>query len=342
MNATPKTAIVVLNWNGKADTLACLDSLRQMDYPAHRVIVVDNGSSDDSVAAIREAHPWVHLIENGTNLGFAGGNNVGIRAALRDDAEFMLILNNDTEVAPDFLKALTEEAMRQPQAGVLAPKIYYYDQPDRIWYGGGRWNAAKRRFEQIGDGEPDCGQYDAVGETEFIVGCAMLIRASVFREIGLLDERFFLNYEEIDFCGRARQAGWRLVYVPKARLWHKISVSFGGEESPLKLYFTFRNRLLWAGKALPPAARLALHWSVYRAFVSRFLEPVLHAFRRGPRSAAWTLKSVLRSPLNRAWYKGIRDYWRGRFGICPQDVWDLQAEWKTMRRSVEAGRPAND
>ena len=332
----PLVAIVVLNWNGKNDTVACLRSLQTLTYDNHLLIVVDNGSDDDSVACIRAEFPSLHLIETGKNLGFADGNNAGIRFALEHDADYVLLLNNDTEVDKKLIEALVEAAVEYPAGGIFGPKIYYHAESSRIWYAGGLWNEDKKYFEQKGDGEIDKGQYDATEQTEFVIGCAMFIRSEVFEKIGLLEPKFFLNYEEIDFCTRARAAGFQNIYVPEGMLWHKISASFGGEESPLKIYFTFRNRLLWAERNLSLGRILSIHWSVYKGFKTRFLMPLIQcgvgkwSLKRG----LWAFFSAIRSPANQAWFKGIRDYWLRRFGNCPQDVWELQRHWKILQKNI--------
>ncbi len=293
--------------------------------------MVDNGSSDGSADTFRALGSRIQVIETGCNLGFAGGNNAGIRHALDTGADYVLLLNNDTTVATDLVSRLVESAATRPDGGIFGPKIYFHADPKRIWSAGGMWLADRQHFAQRGDGELDHGQYDTISDDDFVVGCAMFIRREVFGRIGLLDEDFFLNYEEIDFCTRARKAGFANIYVPSGHVWHKVSVSFGGEDSPLKAYFTFRNRLLWAHKQLSFKQRLVLHWSIYRRGFVCFLVPVLGAAKHGPRAMLWAWRGTLNSPLNQAWYKGIRDYWRRRFGACPKDIWELQKRWKAMR-----------
>ncbi|MGO9445253.1 MAG: glycosyltransferase family 2 protein [Thiobacillaceae bacterium] len=332
----PRVCVLILNWNGKQDTLECLASVSKMAYDKLDILVVDNGSADDSVQAVREGYPNAAVIETGANLGFAEGNNVGIRWALAHGADYVLLLNNDTTVDEDLINSLVAAAERYPAGGIFGPKIYYHADPARIWYAGGVWNEDKKYFEQKGDGEVDKGQYDAPGPTEFVIGCAMFIRSEVFKRIGLLEPKFFLNYEEIDFCTRARAAGFENIYAPTGKLWHKISVSFGGEESPLKIYFTFRNRLLWAERNLSIGRILGVHWSVYRSSVPKFLMPLLqkNSGDSSLKRRLWAFTSAIRSPANRAWLKGIRDYWFRRFGNCPEDVWELQRQWKVLRKRI--------
>jgi len=339
VGSEPSVALIVLNWNGREDTLDCLSSIEQVHYSNLHVIVVDNGSSDGSVDALRVRFPEVDLLANAENLGFAEGNNVGIRYALASGAAYVLLLNNDTIVDPQLISELVHAASLYPHAGVLGPKIYYHSVPNRIWSAGGRWNERAMRFEQVGDGDEDEGQHDSICETEFVVGCAMFVPAAVFEQVGLLEPAFFLNYEEIDFCARVKKAGWGNLFVPRAKLWHRVASSFGGEMSPLKTYFTFRNRLLWAERNLSLRRRAAIHRSVYASFSRRFTRPAIEALRNPGnrlRNAAWALRSAWRSPVNRAWLYGLRDYWRRRFGVCPEDVWTLQRQWLRLDRGSSA------
>lgn len=335
---TPAIQIILLNWNGRDDTLACLESLRQLDYPAYHVILADNGSSDGSVAAIREAFPEVEIIENGANLGFAEGNNRGIARALESNAEFILLLNNDTVVDPGMLTALVQAAERMPRGGVYGPKIYFFDEPNKLWYAGGYWDARTLSFGEHGAGEEDRGQFDTLAETDWVIGCAMFVRAEVFRAVGMLEPSYFLNNEEIDFCSRVRRAGHPCVYVPHARMWHKISVSFGGEHSPMKEYFSARNRLLWAQRNATWPLRLRIHLSSTRQLVQRFLAPLLGYRVPTPFTLKdwwWTINEAFRDPRNRAYFLGFRDFWLGRFGNCPEVVRVLAKQWAAQQRAAK-------
>ncbi len=279
--------------------------------------------------------PNTIVLETGENLGFAEGNNVGIRYALERGADFVLLLNNDTIVHPGILQSFVDGARCRPDGGVFGAKIYYHAEPSKIWYAGGAWAPKSMCFMQVGDGDTDHGQFEDIVTTEFVIGCAMFIPSPVLRQIGLLEPMYFLNYEEIDFCTRVTRSGFANVFVPTAKLWHKISVSFGGEDSPLKTYFTFRNRLLWAKRNLPFRQRVAIHWSIYAQVNARFFGHLLRTEggdRRTLRGLLWRAASALKSANNRAWWLGIRDYWRCRFGTCPPEVWELQRNWKTLRK----------
>lgn len=318
----PRVAVIVLNWNGGETTLRCLRSLRLLEHPDIRTIVVDNGSVDGSVSAIHEQFPEVTLIETGANLGYAGGNNAGIRVALGDSAtRYLLLLNNDTHVHPRLVSEMVAAAECSAVSEIYAPKIFYADRPDILWFAGGFWDAHGFDFFHRGDGVADTHQFDDAPEIDYASGCALFVKREVVEHVGLLDERFFLMYEEADWCYRARKAGYRCRLAPHAMVWHKVSHSFGGAQSPRIAYFSYRNRLLWAEKHLPLLSRLQM-------FVHVMLEltlPSLRAFpqRRTPMSKRiyWlSLRRQLfapsryRSIVYRSGLRGVRDYLLRRFG----------------------------
>jgi GT2 family glycosyltransferase len=269
----PQVAVIVVNWNGGQKTLDCLASLRQMDYPGFDVLVVDNSSTDGSMEAIRESFPEVSLIETGANLGFTGGNNVGMRHALDRGADYVLLLNHDTEVATDLLTCLVDAVETDPEVGIAGPLIYYYDQPGTIWSAGGAVDRWRGQTRMIGLDELDSGQYgSAAREVDFVSGCALLARRSVLEQVGLLDERFFAYYEEVEWCLRARRAGFRTINVPGAKVRHKISPGQRAS-SPIVHYYMTRNRLLflkatgaswhaWFHTLLVENLRTLVSWSV--------------------------------------------------------------------------------
>ena len=337
--AAPRVDVIVLNWNGGQDTLDCLASLAKVDYDNMRVVVVDNGSTDSSVQAVRARHPEVAIVQNAENLGFAEGNNRGIAQSLRSNAQYALLLNNDTEVGPRILQALVKAAEAMPGAGIFGPKIYFHAEPDTIWYAGGYWDKGSLTFNERGAGLKDEGQFAQLEETEWVIGCAMFIRADVFRRIGLLEPSFFLNNEEIDFCSRARRAGIRCAYVPDAVVWHKVSRSFGGDRSPMKEYFSARNRLLWAARNASLKLRLRIHAKTLRVLAERFTAPIGRAVATNPGSPRawwWIARETFRDPRNRAYLLGIRDFFFRRFGNCPDIVRQLTKEW-VQRRTVRTG-----
>jgi GT2 family glycosyltransferase len=226
MKTQPFIVTVILNWNLPQETLACVNALLASDYAHHHIIVVDNGSTDNSVLQIQsELGDQVTLLETSENLFFAGGNNTGIRYALDIGADYVLVLNNDTQVASDMITTLVETARQRPQAGILAPMIYYGHDRARIWALG-----TQKRWEwpfpyDVGRNEIDHGQYSQPMSVTYVTGCAMLVRRDVFQRIGLLDPAYQMYYEDADFCARAQQAGFEIIAEPRAKVWHLVSAS---------------------------------------------------------------------------------------------------------------------
>lgn len=240
----PKVSIIIINWNGKEDTLECLKSLQKLNYTNYEIIVVDNGSKDGSQKAIKTMYPSINLIETGQNLGFAEGNNVGIKYALEKKAQYIFLLNNDTIIAPDTLSHLITFAESDQLIGIVGPKILFYDIPNKIWFAGGKIDIRKGVIH-VGINEIDNGKYDKIIESDYITGCAMLIKSTIFSNIGMLKSEYFLLFEETDLCLRAKKAGYKIFYVPDGKVWHKCSTSFGGICSPLWIYYYARNNLLF-------------------------------------------------------------------------------------------------
>ncbi|HEX9921951.1 MAG TPA: glycosyltransferase family 2 protein [Anaerolineae bacterium] len=296
----PCVAIIVVNWNRRADTLACLSSLDRLQYPNYDIVVIDNDSTDDSVSAIRAAHPQVTLIEIGENLGFVGGNNVGLDHARTLGADYALLLNNDTEVAPEFLQLLVEAAEADPQVGIAGPLIYYFDRPDMVWSAGGAIDWAGGSTRMLGLNEQDHGQFDAAPHpVDFVTGCALLIKMALVEQVGMLDPRFFAYYEETEWCVRATRAGQKILLVPRARIWHKISLT-AREASPQVHYYMVRNRLLFLKLA--------------RMGPGPWVRTLLFDYARTLLS--WTLKPQWRHKASQrqAMVQAILDFGRGRFG----------------------------
>ncbi len=239
----PLVYVVTLTWNQKADTLKCLESLSGMTYPRYRILVVDNGSSDGTLSATAQEFPEAETIANAENLGFGGGFNVGICSALERGAAFVLIINNDTHVAPDMLDALMVHSQRE-NVGMLAPKIYYADEPTRIWSVGGNCHPWTYEMTDKGDDEVDRGQWEEVLERDYLVGCAILMRRSMLETVGMFDEDFYpIYYEDVDLCLRTRRAGYKLLLVPAAKMWHEVSASAGGSDSPRERYLMARHSI---------------------------------------------------------------------------------------------------
>lgn len=245
---THRVAVIILTYNQCNLTLQCLDSLakldRQMDRP--QIIVVDNNSSDDTVQTIQNQHPTVIVLKTGANLGYTGGNNFGIDYALERGAEYVLILNNDTIVAPDMISALLAVAEQEPQAGFLGPKVYHLEEPECLQSTGIQLDRRLRSHHR-GQDQIDVGQFDSIEEFEAISGCAMLVSRKVLDQIGLLDTLFFIYHEEIDWCLRARAAGFKNLYVPAAQVWHR-KPQLRTATTAFTMYYMTRNMYLLMSK----------------------------------------------------------------------------------------------
>jgi len=304
----PNVAIIILNWNRFRDTAECLESVFKIRYSNYSVVVVDNGSVDDSAAGIEKAFDRVTLIRNKDNLGYAEGNNVGILHALERGADYIWLLNNDTVVDPDALIAMVELAERDRGIGILGSKIYYFDQPEVLWFAGATIDWHRAISPHIGRLENDIGQYDLATEVDRVTGCSMLVRREVFEKIGMFDEKFFLYDEEVDLCVRARKKGIRNYYVPKSVVYHKISVSSGENSVPIYAYYNTRNFLYLIRKNIPfPRREYYLARSVARVLfaskgtICRLIFPGLF-----PKGAV--------TPIDTAPLVGLYHFFAGKMG----------------------------
>ncbi len=278
-----KIAIIVLNYNGLGDTLECIDSLKRLKKNTHQVeiIVVDNNSKDDSQRVLSKER-GITLIKNKENLGYAGGNNVGIKKALDNGADFILILNNDTIVDKSFLINLVKSAKAYD---IVSPKIYFapgfefhkssYKESERgrvIWYAGAQIDWRNIIGVHQGVDEVDKGQFSKGMEIDFATGACFIAKRQVFKKIGFFDERYFLYLEDMDFCVRAKRANLRIYFEPKAIIWHKNAGS-SASGSKLQDYFITRNRLLFALKYANLRTKLAL----LKQIVGQIANPIKRA-----------------------------------------------------------------
>lgn len=234
--------IIVLNWNGWQDTIECIESCQRLAYPSFRILVVDNASTDGSLAIIRKRFPDICFIQNDANLGYAGGNNAGIAYAFDHGAEYVWLLNNDTVIDSLALSELVNAVEAEPAAGMAGSLILYYDRPNFICFAGGFLNWQDGTTFHIGKGERDVGKYDTPLEVEFVSGCSLLVSRRVVESVGKLNEDYFLYYEETDWCARALRGGFKNLCVPRSKVYHKESPSTGGI-TPDVLYYMMRNRL---------------------------------------------------------------------------------------------------
>jgi len=291
----PLVVIILLNWNGWRDTVACVESCRRLTYPNFRLVIVDNGSSDGSGAILRERCPDAELIQAGDNLGFAGGNNIGIRRALEQGAEYVWLLNNDTVVDAEALSALVRVAEDDEATGMVGSKIFYHDNTRLIWYAGAALDPKMpHRLHHHGLNREDRGQYDEVCPAGFITGCSLLARREMVEAVGLMDEEFFLYFEDADWSARAAARGWKLMFCPQSVVYHKVSMSVGGSGSPVAFYYSARNLLHFVRRNFPGRFYSALAYDLF--------EYVLVNVKKGRRAAA------------RGALKGIGDYLTSRMG----------------------------
>ncbi len=238
----PLVSIVSVNYKQTEMTELMLRSLRKISYQQVEVFVVDNGSEDESILRIKEEFPEVHLIMSPDNLGFAGGNNLAFPYCR---GEYILMLNNDTEVDPGFLEPLVQTLEQRPDVGIVSPKLFFFDHPDLIQFAGAtNMHPITLRGRKFGYKKKDDGAYDTEKEIGFPNGACMLFRASLFEEIGYMYEPFFLYYEEHDWVDHARRAGHKIMFQPQSRIWHKVSASTGAD-SPLRAHYIHRNRLVF-------------------------------------------------------------------------------------------------
>lgn len=262
MRNGPKVFIIILNWRGKQDTLECLESVYKMDCPNFDVIIVDNGSTDDSVTTIKTAFPQATLIENKKNLGFTGGNNIAMRYAMKNGGDYMWLLNNDTVVEPDTLSKLVDAAEKDADIGLVSPVIYYYDDPNKVQVRCSYidWKRQKifypldlETFDIWQENEPD---------RVCLWGTALLIRRDLIEKIGYLDERFFAYWEDVDFSVRSTRAGYRNVTEISAGIRHKNPIGEPGKikRPPHFSYYIIRNGYFFWMKHLVGCKKFFYFW----------------------------------------------------------------------------------
>lgn len=277
-----KIGVVILNYKVKDLTLKCINSVKASSYKDFFIVVVDNDSGDEIEEALSNIKD-VTFIQNSKNTGYSGGNNVGIKRALELGADLVFILNPDTTINKNCLEILVE-GLERYQAGIANPKIYFMDS-DVLWFAGKILDLKNVLGRHRGVDQKDRGQFDEEIEMEDAVGAAMLVKKEVFQKIGFFDEKYFLYYEDSDFCFRARKKGFKIIYIPKAVVYHKNAQSTG-LGSPLQDYYITRNRMLFASKFLSLRTKFALfrealrNWS-YPVRRKAFLDFLIGNFGKG-------------------------------------------------------------
>jgi GT2 family glycosyltransferase len=296
----PKVSIIILNWNGWKDTIECLESLYQIDYPSYDIIVVDNASKDESIQKIKEyangdikvkskyftynpenkpikiidytnknldlgnqffrkylflpSNRKLILIKNDQNYGFAEGNNIAVRYALKTlNSQYIIFLNNDTVVEKQFVTEMVKYAEKNEKIGIVGSKIYYYDserEKNVIWFAGGSINKWSGKTSHEGRNKVDSNIYNYIKECDFITGCSLLIKCKLLDQLEGFDQTYFAYYEDADLSTRAKKIGWKNIYVPTSKVWHKVSrsTSKNGESSPTSVYYMTRNRIIFTKK----------------------------------------------------------------------------------------------
>jgi len=343
----PKVSIIILNWNGWQDTIECLESVYQIDYPNYEVIVVDNGSTNNSIERIKEycegkikvnskffkyksenkpievieltneevikdkkignlpSNKKLILIKNSENLGFAGGNNVGIKFALKIGCDFILILNNDTVVEPNILKKFLNAWKELENPGAISGIIYYYDSPDKICSGSAKWKWIKIRFK-INEKFPK-----KILKTDCIFGVCIFTSKEVIQKVGLFDEKFFLVWEDTDWSYRVRKKGYNLYILPDVKIFHKMAKSFNSYQTFLYQYYFIRNQFLFFHKYYNLFLRILYSLIFFYKFLYSLKK--IHPIRKILKKEEIEIKiEEIKGSLF-----GLKDYLFKKFGKCP-------------------------
>lgn len=291
----PKVSIIIPNWNGEKFIFDCLESLEKVEYGNFSIIVVDNGSNDNSVAILDEKYSEIIVLRNAENLGFSAACNRGIKYALNAGANFVLLLNNDTVVSPDFLKKIVK-AGEKNEIGIVAPKICFFNHPNVIWCAGGRFVRWRASCKFLHGRENDRRELSGIRECDYVTGCAMLIKREVFNDVQFFFEPYFLTVEDVNFCYDAKKFGWKTVVDFDSCIWHKVSSSQKGEFSFSNGYYGTRNRLFFAFKVMKN-----YFGGVFLLFI---ILPV--------RIIQWTLEGKYQ--MVKGIISAIRDFLRGKMG----------------------------
>jgi GT2 family glycosyltransferase len=260
------TLIVVLNWNSREMTRDCIQSLLAMEGDSFQILLIDNGSQDGSVEYLQEAFPNIQVIANGRNLGFAAGCNIGMDRALREGYDYVLLVNNDTIIDPMLLRELRGEAGRCPTAGMLSPKIYYFEPSDQLWWAGGTYNSWSGIPAHAGRKQVDAGQFDQSRNIDWATGCVLLLCCAALRATGLFDEQFFGNGEDLDLSLRMRKHGYVVRYAPKAIVWHREGIDYQKNVGEYVRAFTLVRNLLWVMHKHGKAYHWLTFWPVFMGY----------------------------------------------------------------------------
>jgi len=274
MQTSPKLAIVLINYLQDDLTLDCIKSIKNSNYDNTEIILINQISTKDSENKFKSEFPELTFISTERNIGFASACNLGIRKALEGKAEIICLLNNDTIVLPDTFLNLMRGFSLSGDVGIVGPKIMYYDKKDKVWFGGGKLLLNKgAKTVHLDMNQLESESNNNIKEVDFITGCALMFKREVLEKVGLLDERYFAYFEEVDFCYRVKKAGYKILYIPQSRLYHKVSSTTKKYFSGLINYYKFRNRLYFLKKHLPLGRFLILlpiviYYSIKEIFIS--------------------------------------------------------------------------
>ncbi|MBS5950346.1 MAG: glycosyltransferase family 2 protein [Clostridium sp.] len=241
-----KIAIILLNYNNEDDTLECVDSIKKNCRLDYEIIVVDNASNEESKKILLESKDEYTLILNKNNGGFAAGNNVGIKYALEKQYKYILLLNNDTLITKDSIEIMLESLKKDKQVGIVSCRILHYPDKNKVWYDGGKINWNKYLPNHINKGRrvQECTYINSEDYTEFISGCCMFVKSEIFQNVGYLPEEYFMYFEDMDFCVQITEHNYKMKVCKNSVIYHKVSSSSGGEESPFSIKWGNRNRLI--------------------------------------------------------------------------------------------------
>ena len=276
----PLVYIILVNYNGYEDTIECVKSLKSVSYSNYKIVIVDNASTNNSLTYLKSSLKECIIIESKENLGFAGGNNLGIDYALNNGSEYVMLLNNDTLVESNFLELMLRKFKENTDIGLVGCKIMYYPKKDVIWYGGGYIDWFKFIAVHHGAKQVDNGQCDKEKEIDFMTGCCMLIKSEIFEKTGNLSDDYFMYFEDADFCMKVKDTGYKIWYNPKAVIYHKVGLSSGGEESLFSIKWGTRNRLIFMKKYKGKVSKLNYLLSYMFFYTTRIIKCVQYVSKK--------------------------------------------------------------
>lgn len=298
----PKVFIIILNYNGYRDTIECIDSIKKSTYKNYEIIIIDNNSTDNSERILLSKYPEYHFIQTGINNGFAWGNNFGIKYSIDNGADYVLLLNNDTIVTPNFLQPLISLAESDKRIGIVGGKIYYYNEPKKIWYAGASINTYNGKTKHLGDKDIDNGQFDNISETGYVTGCMMFVNREAIKKAGLMDENYFLYYEETDWNVRIKKCGYRIVFTPYSIIYHKVSSSMQDikqKKDYLTRYYYDRNSYYFIIKNYGIPNKIYMFLYIRSKLILRAFKSVIQHDKEKLKMTRYTYRSIITRKMGR-------------------------------------------